>query len=329
LIKKFAIIGLGSIGTRHLRLARALLPKSKIAIVRSGCGENSDEEKNADIIFYSLDDAIKWGIEAAVIANPAIFHIKQSIALMGKNIHILVEKPLSHSIEEINQLQIAQKKSNSIGLMGYCLRFSPDAKKFKEILMDERIGQILHVQVECSSYLPFWRKGKDYRKSVSARSDLGGGVLLELSHEIDYINWFFGEMKSVYAKTQNSGTLDIDVEDSAELIFESKQGYLISVHLDFNSIYPTRKCTVRCSKGNLIWDVLENKVSCDFEDGSQEEKIYENEPDYIYNEQLKHFFDCIKNKKQPLVSLEDGVVVLKMIEYAKKSNLTSKNVLIR
>ncbi len=329
MIKKFAIIGLGSIGIKHLGIAKLLFPQSQIAIVRSGHGEKNNEEKKADKVFYSIDDAVKWGIEAAIIATPSTFHVEQSIDLINKNIHILIEKPLSHSMDNIKQLQIAQKKSRSIGLMGYCLRYRLDAIKFKKILLNEKIGQILHVQVECSSYLPLWRKDKDYKKSVSAKSNLGGGVLLELSHEIDYINWFFGEIHSVYAKIQNSGTLEIDVEDSADLIFESKQGYRISVHLDFNSRYPSRKCIVRCSEGNLIWDVLDNKVSFKLRSGRQEEKTYQNNPDYMYIEQLKHFFDCVINKKQPKITLEDGITVLKMIEYAKKSNLTNKNILIK
>ena len=105
-----------------------------------------------------------------------------------------------------------------------------------EMINSKKIGKILHVQVDCGSYLPEWRKGQDYRKSVSAKTKLGGGVLLELSHELEYIRWFFGDMKSVYANIQNSETLDIDVEDSVDMIFESDKGFSVSVHLDYNSI---------------------------------------------------------------------------------------------
>ena len=87
----------------------------------------------------------------------------------------------------------------------------------------------------CYSYLPDWRSKRNYSKTSSAMKKLGGGVLLDLSHELDYIRWFFGEMKSVFANIQNSGTLDIDVEDSVDMIFESDKGFSVSVHLDFNS----------------------------------------------------------------------------------------------
>jgi predicted dehydrogenase len=202
------------------------------------------------------------------------------------------------------------------------------ALKFNEMLINKKIGQILHVQVDCGSYLPEWRKGQDYRQSVSAKSDLGGGVLLELSHELDYIQLFFGEMKSVFANIQNSGTLDIDVEDSVDMIFESERGYFVSVHLDFNSRTTRRECIARCSNGDLIWDVAANKVIWQPADGLEEVDMYENDRDYIYREQLKHFFDCIENKKRPLVSLDDGAIALNMIESAKKSHKIGKKVAI-
>jgi len=323
-----AIIGLGSIGKRHLRLVRELKPDLNIIAVRTGIGKKVEEEKLVNSIVYFLEDAIKRGIEAAIIASPAVYHIQQAIELMKSGIHILVEKPLSHSLDKINELFKTQKKSKSVCLVGYCLRYDPGALKFNEMLINKKIGQILHVQVDCGSYLPEWRKGQDYRQSVSAKSDLGGGVLLELSHELDYIQLFFGEMKSVFANIQNSGTLDIDVEDSVDMIFESERGYFVSVHLDFNSRTTRRECIARCSNGDLIWDDAANKVIWQPADGLEEVDMYENDRDYIYREQLKHFFDCIENKKRPLVSLDDGAIVLNMIESAKKSHKIGKKVAI-
>ncbi len=328
MINNIGIIGLGSIGQRHLRLAKELRPKLNIIAVRSGMGKKVEEEKLLNAVVHSLDEAIDYGIEASIIATPAVYHIKQAIELMERGIHVLIEKPLSHSLNNINELLKAQKKSKAVGLVGYCLRYNLGALKFNEMLINKKIGQILHVQVDCGSYLPEWRKGQDYRQSVSAKSDLGGGVLLELSHELDYIQLFFGEMKSVFADIQNSGTLDIDVEDSVDMIFESEKGYFVSVHLDFNSRITRRECIARCSNGDLIWDVAANKVIWQPADGLEEVDMYENDRDYIYREQLKHFFDCIENKKRPLVSLDDGAIVLNMIESAKKSHKIGKKVAI-
>ena len=328
MINNIGIVGLGSIGCRHLRLARELRSDLNIIAVRSRKGKKIEEEKLVDSVVYSLEDAIDCGIKAAIIATPAVYHVQQAIKLMEKGIHVLIEKPLSHSLHNMTELLKVNKKTKTVALVGYCLRYNSGALKFFDIINSKKIGQILHVQVDCGSYLPDWRKGTDYRESVSAKAELGGGVLLELSHELDYIRWFFGEMKSVSAKIQNSGTLDINVEDSVDMIFASESGFPVSVHLDFNSRYTRRKCIARCANGDLIWDAVANKVIWLPANGFEELKTYKNDRDYIYKEQLKHFFNCIEKKKLPSVSLDDGAIVLNMIESAKKSHKIGKKVAI-
>ena len=125
----------------------------------------------------------------------------------------------------------------------------------------KKIGQILHISVESGSYLPDWRPKQDYLKSVSARKELGGGVLLELSHELDYIRWLFGPIGSLTAVLHNSDTLGIEVEDGADIILKNTKGLPISVHLDFNSRSSRRRCIARCSEGDITWDAIQKKVN--------------------------------------------------------------------
>ena len=143
MINNIGIIGLGSIGCRHLRLLRELRPELIIIAVRSGKGKKVIEEKLADTVVYSLEDAIKHGIEAAIIATPAVYHIQQATVLMEKGIHILLEKPISHSLDNVNKLLKVQKKSKSVALVGYCLRYNSGALKFHGMLNNKKIGQIL------------------------------------------------------------------------------------------------------------------------------------------------------------------------------------------
>jgi predicted dehydrogenase len=328
LIKNIGIIGLGSIGRRHLRLARELRPNLNIIAVRSGKGINVLEEELADTVSFSLEDAVGLGIQAAVIASPAVYHVKQALALIKRGIHVLIEKPLSHSLDNVSEFLEAEKKSKVVSFVGYCIRYDSGALKFNEMLKNKETGQILCVQVDCGSYLPDWRQGQDYRKSVSAKAELGGGVLLELSHELDYIRWFFGDMKSVYANMQNSGTLNIDVEDSVDMIFDSDRGFPVSVHLDFSSRNARRYCVARCSGGDLIWDAVRNKVIWRPVDGHEEVENFNHDNDYVYREQLKYFFDCIENKNLSSVSLDDGVAVLRMVEHARESHKTGKKIVI-
>lgn len=326
MIKKIGIIGLGSIGLRHMRLVQELWPNINIVSVRSSKEGKSEQEKLSDSIVYSLEEAVYSGIQAAIIATPANYHIEQASYLMKKGVHVLIEKPLSNFLENVKGLSKISEQNKVIGLVGYCLRYSSGALKFIDLLKDRKTGQVLHVKVDCGSYLPNWRKKKDYRESVSSKKILGGGVLLELSHELDYIRWFFGEMKSVYASIYNSGALDIEVEDSADIIFEAKNGFPISVHLDFNSRNTRRKCVATCVNGDLIWDAVENKVTWLNADGFEKSEEFESNPDYIYKQQLKHFFDCIQNKTLPIVSIRDGEIVLEMIKSIRESSQNGRKV---
>ena len=319
-----AVIGLGSIGKRHLRIARELRSSLRITLVRSFAGHPAQEEAIADAVVYSLEEALSVGVQAAVIASPAVSHLDQAFRLFQGGVHVLLEKPISHAIKGIEKVLEVQKAKNLVGLMGYCLRHDKAARYFKEMIDSKISGQFLHARVECGSYLPEWRPKQDYRHSVSAKSKLGGGVLLELSHELDYIRWFFGPMQDVFAVLHNSGTLDIDTEESAELIFKTTQGIPITVHLDYNSRTTRRCCIARFSDGELIWDIVEKSVVWRPASGKVKRKNFDKDRDEIYRQQLLHFFDSIENKSTPAVSLEDGAEVLRMVEAARSSHTSGK-----
>jgi len=141
LINNIGIIGLGSIGRRHLRLVKELRPELNIIAVRSGKGKKVEEEKLLNAVVHSLEEAIDCGIEAAIIATPAVYHVQQAIKLMEKGIHVLIEKPLSHSLDNVNKLLRIAKTSKLVGLVGYCLRYDPGALKFNKMLNNQKTGK--------------------------------------------------------------------------------------------------------------------------------------------------------------------------------------------
>ena len=323
-VKHLAIVGLGSIGRRHLRLLKELRPELEISLVRSGKGSNSPEAELATRILYSLDDAVKSGIQAAIISSPTSTHVKQAEILGRAGINILLEKPLSISLDGVNELLDQIEQANIVSLCGYVLRYDPGAKKFKEMLLNNCVGQLLHVRVVCSSFLPDWRPGRDYRETVSAVPELGGGVLLELSHELDYIRWFFGEMRSVQANLHNSRTLGIDVEEAADLIMISEEGFPVALHLDFNQRFSKRYCSIQGTDGELTLDYINKRIIFHPADSDPEVQSFDYERDHLYKEQLSHFLDCIENDVSPSVTLSDGAAVLNIVEAAKQSHETGQ-----
>lgn len=325
-VQHIAIIGLGSIGRRHLHNLRAIRPEIDVTLVRSGYGKNWPEQTLASQVVNSVEQAVNAGIQAAVISSPATKHVKQAKVLAEFGVHLLVEKPLSHTMDHIDELLRTVQRTGIIGLTGYALRYDPAIQKFKEMLEGSRIGQLLHARVECGSYLPDWRPEEDYRQTVSASLERGGGVLLELSHELDYIRWFFGEISTIQAYLHNSGTLHIDVEESADLIFTSNKGLPVSVHLDFNRRHPTRCCTVQGTEGELTWDAINKLVTWRPAGGEPQVKSFDFERDFIYREQLKHFLACIENGSPPAVTLEDGSEVVRLVDAARQSHETGNRV---
>ena len=324
MIKHIGIVGLGSIGSKHLKLLRKNYPKIEITVVRSGKGVKYSEEKLATRIINSIDKLIELNPKAVIISSPASKHVDQALKLANEGIHILIEKPLSISTDGVKKLIKVIEQNKLIAQVGYMFRFDPCATIMKQYIDKNILGKILHVRIDCGSYLPEWRPNQDYKKSVSSSRHLGGGVLLELSHEFDYLTWFFGEISSVYAYLDNSKTLDVNVEDSAELIMISNSGFPISVHLDFNRRNKSRKCTIYGKLGELTWDAISKNISINKVGEKSIKKNFSFEMNDLYIAQIHHFFDCINNNELPVVTIKDGLNTIKLVEAAKKSNKTGK-----
>jgi predicted dehydrogenase len=322
-IKKIAVVGLGSIGRRHLRLVREVRPGMQVILVRSGQGKKWPEEQLADAVVHTLPEAISIGIDAAIIATPVVFHVSDALKLIEHGIPILVEKPLSHKVALAESLYKAWLEEKTLVLLGYCLRHTSAASFFHKKIQDSIIGNILSVTIKCESYLPKWRPEQDYRNTVSARKELGGGALLELSHEIDYANWFFGPFKSVSSMLINSKTLDVDVEDMVDIFFETHNNKPVYIHLDFCSQISSRFCSVKTDKGELKWDLIKNNVTWTDENRIINTWKFQEDGDEMYINQLNHFFDCIEADGKPKVTIEDGINVLKLIDSIKAGNIRS------
>ena len=294
-IRHIAVVGLGSIGRRHVRILKMLRPNLQITLVRSGKGQAWPEEQIAQRVVKTSAEAIEIGAQAAIVSSPAPFHVPQAQEWLRAGKPLLIEKPLSHNNTGLSELIAMAEAVDVPVLVGYVLRYDLQAQHFYHWLQSKQIGDPLHVRIECGSYLPDWRPEQDYRESASARKDLGGGVLLELSHEIDYANWFFGPFVEVQASLQYSKTLELETEDGAELLLCNSEGLPVSGHLDFYRRVPIRQCRVQTTQGELVWDTLAQKVGWTTAVGELTEQHFSQARDDLFARQLKHFFDCIEN----------------------------------
>jgi len=322
MIQRLLIVGLGSIGRRHLLLARRLLPQADIRILRHQISTDVPCEANG--VFFNISDALAFSPQAAVIANPAPFHMESAATLIKIGCHLLIEKPLSNHPANIERFFKAVQTYDTVVLVGYNLRFLSALKYFKQVIEEGELGKILSVRSEAGSHLPSWRPGTDYRQGVSAQKLLGGGVLLELSHELDYLRWIFGEIIWVSGWTGQLSDLELDVEDTANLILGigEVRPILCSLHLDFLRHDPIRSCTVIAALGSLRWNGMLGTVErWNIVNGVWDILFSaENDLEQSYYREWEHFLDTISNDRAPLISLAEGAATLNVIEAVRESS---------
>tara|TARA_Y100000589_G_scaffold188939_1_gene178803 strand:+ start:398 stop:1375 length:978 start_codon:yes stop_codon:yes gene_type:complete len=318
-LEKILIIGFGSIGKKHARIINQFWPKTEISIVSSTLNNSHYRLSYISNKFESIKQGLIWRPDCAIISSPSSFHLEQALILSRANIPILIEKPIGNGKENIKLWEELLSLSKKVPVMiGYVFRHDDCINHFKEFLNSDKLGKLIEVNSYCGSWLPDWRKDFDYKKSVSAREKLGGGVLLELSHEIDFVNYLFGPIDIKYASAGQSSLLKIDVEDNALIYAESKKCSSIIIRLNFCSKPNERYLEAIFSNGKLIWDLIEGSVSFK-DDKGLKFMIFKStfDSDYKYKMQLINFFKFASNKGKTICPLEDGLKVLNLISAAK------------
>ena len=317
-IKKAIVIGNGSIASRHRKNLKILFPKLFIiSVPASGRVPNKDVEF-ADDIILDLNDAIKEKVDIAIVASPSPYHAMHTKLLLMAGIPSLIEKPVTNNSQDARELIKIQSETGIPVSVGYCLRYLPSSIKMKELIDQRVIGNIYNSFVSVGQYLPDWRKTKKYQNSVSAKKSLGGGVLFELSHEIDYIQWMLGSLKVHYAQLRSSSELNLEVEELADIVLVSDTGSVCNMHLDFLQKKANRTCSLIGEKGRLDWDLITNKIKLHRKDSSEIllDKI-EWDSNQMYIFMLKDFLELIAGNKNSTINLKEATKTLELIENIK------------
>lgn len=311
------LVGLGSIGKRHLANLQTIWPCAKVWLV-SASGRQFTSNEVMGCTQISLAQAIAIKPDFAVIASPAHLHLSHASAFSDAGIPALIEKPLSHDVHTAVEFRRTLKETDPMFSVGYCLRYLPSALYVKQLLNENKLGTVYLVQSVVGQHLSQWRRQTDFRNSVSAKKELGGGALLELSHELDYLLWLFGPMVAKYCHMTEQGELQLEVEESVDLVLQSNSSVICQVHLDFLQQVPQRRCVITGQQGRIEWDLIENSVLLINGQGRQE--IY-SEPAWdknqMYRLMLQDFYTAVRNEKVAPVPLQEGIAVLELIEQAR------------
>ena len=320
------IAGLGSIGRRHLGNLRQLGVQD-ILLYRTR-PELLPEAPELPV-FTDLQQALATRPDIVIVSNPTAYHLQVAFPAAEAGCNLFIEKPLSHAWEGVEAFLSVVQRQRLLSMVGFDLRFDPGLCKVKALLEAGCIGHVVAIQAQVGQYLPDWRPSEDYRQGMSARAETGGGVILDLIHELDYVSWLIGPVSHVTCFAEKVSSLHIETEDTAAILLRFAHGAIGTVHLDYIQRAPSRTCRIIGEEGTILWDYFAQKV-CWFEvrQGTWQEFTYVGfQRNDRFVAEMRHVLSCLQGHEQPKVDVIMGSQVLQLALAAKAS--ASKGTLCR
>ncbi len=312
------VAGCGSAGSRHARNMAA----QGVENIRLFDPDRQRAERLAKEIgartYESVDSALDKGCDAVVVATPPLDHLSTSLKAVEVGAHLLIEKPLSTSTDGVAELLEKAEDANLVLMVAYNLRFLPALMRVKDLVESGAIGRLLTVHAEFGQYLPTWRPTSDYRKNYITSGDEGGGIILEESHEFDYVRWLAGEVTSVYCAAGKLSDLEMQSEDSAVVTMRHEGNTISSLSIDCTQRGYRRAARLVGTEATINWDF--NTGTEIIDNGNQrsfEPLVSDLGPTYV--DEMRVFLESVAGEATPPVNGRDAHRVLEITLAAKRS----------
>lgn len=326
---KFLVIGAGSIGERHIKNLRSLVPELTLDVFEPRSERLLEICKKYDDMRSVDSNAIGSKYDCVIICTPPSSHIElaRQAFLAGSN--VFIEKPLSSNMKDVDSISLLANENKLIAFVGYNFRFNRGLQMIKRLVNECKYGKAVHTTSYFGQYLPDWRPWQNYKDSYTANKGMGGGIIHDGSHEVDYLSWIFGLPTYVQSHFSNTDILVADTEAMADVLlkFGDMPGY---IHLDFVRREYRRAVEILCENGIIRWSLSEDSVST-FDASSKEWSIFklsENIND-MYVAEMAHIVDCVKlGKRSDIIDLENGISTLRISDAIYKSGLTGQRILL-
>ena len=299
------IVGLGSIARKHIKAIRELNIEANLYALRSS--KSASQEQSIKNI-YQLED-ITGKIDFAIISNPSNMHFQYIEILAKMEIPLFIEKPPLSSLQNADYLTELISTNNVFTYVACNLRFHPCILFLKDFLKQNKL-RINEINVYCGSFLPEWRPGRNFREIYSANSEMGGGVHLDLFHEIDYTVWLFGFPQKSSVIKRNVSSLNIKAVDYANYVLEYTN-FTISIILNYYRRNPKRLIEMVLDNGTIEIDLLECKIL--HNSNNILFKLDNFQLSRTYYEQMKYFVDSLKLNNRNFNSLKDSIEILRIV----------------
>ena len=329
---KFLVVGCGSIGKRHIR---NLLQLNAGEIIAYDVQPDRREEvqKQFDIaICEDFTQGLDQNPDAILVCTPTSLHLRYAHPAVERGLHVFVEKPLSDSLDGVDSFLAEVARRQVVVLVGCNYRFHRGLVLVKQLLDEGGIGRPLFVRAQFGQYLPDWHPWEDYRQGYSAKRSLGGGIILDSIHELDYVTWFLGEATEVCCFAGKVSDLEIETEDTAEILLRFENGALGEVHMDYVQRAYNRSCEVVGEEGTIVWSYQDNSVSL----YSAVERrwhvskwpgVYDTNEMYV--QEMEHFLACLKGEEQPQLDEVGAKRVLQLALAAKESAQRGRKIVLK
>ncbi len=303
---KVCFVGLGSIGKRHIKNLDFICRKNNVELEVHAL-RNTDKALDNELksivskVARNVND-LDSDYDITFITNPTSMHYDTINTFSNRTLNMFIEKPVFHSLDcDLNNLNL---KSEGVYYVAAPMRYTNVINKLKDEIKNEKIYSIRNI---CSSYLPDWRKGVDYREVYSAKKELGGGISLDCIHEWDYLIYMFGFPEKVLNIQGKYSELEINSDDISIYIAQYKDK-LVELHLDYIGKDTRREIELITEKGLIVADFIKNEIRFSYKD-----KIaFENDDDEIYIRELQEFLMMINHKKENTNNIEHAYEVLKI-----------------
>jgi predicted dehydrogenase len=323
------VVGTGSVGRRHTQnllsigIEDVIVVDKNLAALEDLCGKS-------DLTAYtSLEVALDEYPDIAVVASPTSYHVEHARTAAEHGCHLFVEKPLSHDRQGIQTLLRIVDEQDLITLVGCNLRFHPGIRKMYNLLQEETIGSVVSARIEGGSYLPEWFPDSAYSDAYSAREDLGGGVIFDYIHELNYARWFFGEFETVAALARQSTSLDVETNDVAGILAETADGVLCEFHLDYIQREYSRSAHIIGEGGTIRWSWANESVEW-YVAETDERYSFDRPADWSMNDmyvaEMEHFLSCVTNSAETICPVSCGERDLAVALAGRESARTEQHV---
>ena len=311
---KVLVDGVGSIGKRHVSNLLGINPDIEIDIFDTVEEKILDIQKKYSVNVVEENSIDSNRYDCVLVCTPPSSHIDIALRAISAGSNVFIEKPLSINMERVNELQEIKNQNNVHVFVGYSFRFNKGINLIKKIVNQEKFGKVLHASTYFGQYLPEWRPEQDFKDSYTAWKKLGGGIILDSSHEIDYLTWIFGKPQSIQSNYVQTDIFPSDTEAICDVILKLKNNVLATIHMDYVRRVYRRTMELLCENAVIEWSLSKNEVKIFDTTSNSWDVVSTGETiNDMYVEELKHALECIKlNKNSETISLENGISTLEL-----------------